>query len=69
MHFLAGVAPRGPNARVVRVDPGVHGYDTARFQDAVELFDAVGGVVSEVNESAGKSVRDAVGGDVLDSLV
>lgn len=69
MHGLAGFGPRASNARVVRVDPGVHGEDPARFQDAVDLSEDRSSVVGKINDSAGKSVCDAVGWNILDALV
>lgn len=49
---------------MVRIDPRVQGYNTTRFGDAVELSNTGGSVMGEVNEGAGKGMRDAVGRDV-----
>ena len=48
-----------------RVSPCVDGYDAAGGDDAVKFFDAGGGVVGEVDVSAGKCVAKAVGRDAL----
>ena len=69
MFLLNSFCPRISDARMVRIDPRVQGYNTTRFGDAVKLLNTGGSIVSEVNEGAGEGVRDAVGRDVLDTSV
>ena len=66
VQFLAGFGPGDGDAGVGAggVGPGGHAEDAAGGDDAVEFLDAGGGVVGEVNECAGESVRDAGRGNV-----
>ena len=51
------------------IGPGIDAEDAPRCDNAVEFFNAGGGVVGKVDVCACESVGDAGGGDILVRLV